>query len=49
MVHGASGVRFADNFRAIPTGNINIGREFAESQRERTANEAGAKDGHALD
>jgi hypothetical protein len=38
FVNRMARVRFTSNLRAIPAGNVNVGGEFAQGQRERAAN-----------
>src|SRR5215467_1781878 len=42
-------VSLTDDFGAVPAGNANVRRIFAQRQTEGTANQASTKDGDAID
>src|SRR5882724_3459438 len=47
FIERAAYLGFAHNLRAVPPGNMNVVKIFAQRQRERTTNQPGSKNRHA--
>ncbi len=49
LFDGGARLRFANDFEAVPAGDVHFGCVFAQSEGEGAADEAGAKDSYARD